>query len=130
MFFAVAGSGSSQGLEPEARHGCRPEATLLEQIKLLKQTETEVWLQLIPIRRAELVALERAVLILDVTRYVPKAVQMFDPTGSETVHVFQNVKINSLQDGQVIPAGIENLEQPNLQGLRPAVQLLNRETKK
>jgi hypothetical protein len=86
-------------------------------IELVHQTDTEVWLRFIPKRLADAGLFERATLILSRDRYVPKAIQMIDPTGLETVHVLQNVQIKPVREG-VAPAGAENLERPDLRGYR------------
>ncbi len=88
------------------------------EIELVRQTDTEVWLRFIPIWRDDAALFERATLILSKDRYVPKAIQMIDATGSETVHVFKNVQINLVREGEVGPAGVENLERPDLRGYR------------
>lgn len=89
-------------------------------VKIARQSDKGVWLEFRPLREADAGWFERAVLILDAERFVPKALQMIDPTGSETVHVFGDVQINRLRAGHPIPPGVENLERPNLKGYRPA----------
>jgi hypothetical protein len=73
-------------------------------------------LQLVPIKQADASNWERATVIIDAKRFVPKAVQLFDPTGAETVHVFKNVEINPKR-GWLDADPFK----PNLRGYKPTV---------
>lgn len=79
-------------------------------IKVMKESDDELWLQLIPRREEDSGNLQKAVLILDRQRWLPRAIKMIDPTGCETVHVFQKVKVNSAEG--------DDLSKPNLEGYR------------
>jgi TIGR03009 family protein len=61
---------------------------------LKKQNEDEIWLEVIPRRRADVSNWIKATVIIDAKRFIPIAVQLFNPTESYTVHKFSNVKIN------------------------------------
>jgi hypothetical protein len=102
--------------------------TLKERFKItvVKQADAEVWLNFIPLQRADALNFEKAVLILETPSYLPIALQLTDPTGSQTVHKFCDVKINLVNEGQAIPAGIEDLERPDLRGLRPAIEVITK----
>ncbi len=63
-------------------------------MKLLKQTDTDIRIEVIPLRGTDTNNWSKAVVIIDAKKFVPNAVQLFDPTGSETVHVFKDVEIN------------------------------------
>jgi TIGR03009 family protein len=63
-------------------------------IKLLKNDENEIWLQVRSLEEQDAKAWDTAVIIIDATKYVPKAVKLKDITGKETVHVFKNVVLN------------------------------------
>ena len=61
-------------------------------IKLLKESPAEVWLEFKSI--GEDPRFERAVLILDLASWRPRALQLFDATDTETVYVFHKMQIN------------------------------------
>ena len=52
------------------------------------KAENEIWLEVIPRRREDSGNWQRAVVIIDAEKFVPTAVKLFDPTGAETVHLF------------------------------------------
>ena len=70
------------------------QAKMRYRMKILEQNDETIKLQVIPIRRNDAVNWDKALLLIDAKLFVPKAVQLFDPLGSETVHVFKNVEIN------------------------------------
>lgn len=90
-----------------------PIADLKQQfhVTLLKEKAAEVWLQFTPIKKDSR-HFDRAILILAHDDYHPIALKQIDPTGSETVHIFTDVKINS-RGGFVDP-----FDRPNLKGFR------------
>ena len=91
------------------------QAKMRYKMKLMKKTDAEIWLEVIPIRRSDASNWDRAIVIIDAKRFVPKAVQLFDPTESETVHVFKNVEINTKN------AWFNDPFKPNLRGYKPAL---------
>lgn len=92
------------------------QAKMRYKMKLKSKTESEIILQLVPIKQADASNWERATVIIDAKRFVPKAVQHFDPTGGETVHVFKNVEINPKR-GWLDADPFK----PNLRGYKPTV---------
>jgi hypothetical protein len=79
-------------------------------IRQLRENGQELWLELVPRRQKDADSFEKAVLILDRRSWLPRALKLYDPTGGRTVHIFQNVKVNS-------EAG-DDLSKPNLEGYR------------
>jgi len=77
----------------------------------------EVWLTFLP-RVQQIAAIcIKAVLILDRRTWLPKALKQIDPTGSEMVHIFKNMRINA--EAELA----DDLTKPNLEGYR---QILNK----
>lgn len=70
-------------------------------LTLVKKSETEIWLQAIPRKSADSENWVKAVVIIDAEKYIPTAVKTFDPTGAETVHLFDkdSIAINPKQPG-------------------------------
>lgn len=65
------------------------------EFKLLKRTESEIWLSARPLQQQDASVYTMATIVLDPQMFLPTAVRMFDPGGAvETVHLFGNVKIN------------------------------------
>ena len=66
------------------------------ELKLLKETETTVWLHVKPRLRIDAANWKEARVILNKSnRYLPTAVQLIDPSGNrETVYTFSNLKVN------------------------------------
>jgi TIGR03009 family protein len=93
------------------------QAKMRYKMEILKQDDSEIKLQVIPIRRSDAVNWDRATIIIDAKLFVPKAVKLFDPTGNETVHLFHNVEINpkSWFDRK-------DLFKPNLKGYKEVVR--------
>ncbi|MBI3864202.1 MAG: hypothetical protein HY290_20145 [Planctomycetia bacterium] len=87
-------------------------------MKLLKREETQIWLEVIPVRRSDASNWDKAIVIIDARKFVPNAVQLFDPTGSETVHVFKDVEINPKREWWGPDPFKPNL---NLRGYKPAI---------
>src|SRR5262245_54591523 len=93
-----------------------PVAELKEQftVTLLgDKPDDEIWLTLVPRRKEIAVQYERGVVILDRHRWLAKAIKTRETTGSETVHVFKDVTVNS--PGWL---GREDLSEPKLEGDR------------
>lgn len=88
------------------------------QIELLSQTETDILLQFVPKWKSDRVSYSRAVLMLTKEKYKPRALQMFDPDGRETVHVFKDVRVNS--NWQDVYLRRDPLNGPDLRGYRSA----------
>jgi hypothetical protein len=91
-----------------------PTAELKEQFNitlLSDKPDDEVWLKLIPRRKEGAVFYESAVLILDRSTWLSKAIKTRDVIGSETVQVFKNVAVNSSLKAFAI-----DLSKPNLEG--------------
>ncbi|MDB5339488.1 MAG: hypothetical protein JWN70_5107 [Planctomycetaceae bacterium] len=64
-------------------------------IELTKQTPTQTWLELVPLRQQDLANYKKACLILDAADYKLKAMKLVDSTSNiETVYVFSDVRIN------------------------------------
>lgn len=80
------------------------------EIELLKETQTTVWLKLKPKRQRERARFTEATLILRLDGYLPQALRMIDPSGTETVHTFRNVRV----DGE----GADLAKRPDLNGYR------------
>lgn len=82
------------------------------QITLYKQTETEVWLDVEPRLSKDAVNWKKSRVIIDATTFLPKAVQMIDPTGNRTtVHTFSNLEVNkrnSLFGGDPFQPNLKN----------------------
>jgi hypothetical protein len=91
-------------------------------VRLVKTTDDEVWLDFDPKRVEDLASLRDAVLILDLAGYSPKALKTIDAAGVQTVHVFKNVSVFRIREGMnvVLPAGTERLDGPNLAGYSKA----------
>jgi TIGR03009 family protein len=70
------------------------QAKMRYKMKLLKQDDAEIKLQVIPIRRSDAINWDKAIVLIDAKRFVPIAVKLYDTTDNETVHLFQNVEIN------------------------------------
>ncbi|MBS0267206.1 MAG: hypothetical protein JSS02_35100, partial [Planctomycetes bacterium] len=70
------------------------QAKMRYRMKLVERTADEITLQVIPLRKSDASNWEKAVVMIDAKRFVPKAVKLFDPTNNETVHLFRNVEIN------------------------------------
>lgn len=65
------------------------------EFKLLKRTESQIWLSARPLLQKDATTYQYATIILDSQTFLPSAVKMLDPAGTvETVHTFGNVKIN------------------------------------
>jgi hypothetical protein len=84
-------------------------------VKLLKESWHEVRLELVPRRKKEFDCYEKAVLILDRRSWLTQALKVYDPTGSETVHIFQNTRVNS--------AAGDDLSTVNVEGYRPVLSI-------
>ena len=89
-------------------------------VKLLKESVNEVRLELVPRRKKEFDCYEKAVLILDRRTWLTQALKLDDPTGAETVHIFQNIKVNS--------AAGDDLSKVNLEGYRPVISTASPKT--
>jgi hypothetical protein len=83
-------------------------------IELLKQTDSEVWLQFRPRQPADARRCDRAILILSTAEYKPVAIKLVDVTGREIVHVFMDVRSNP----HPYPYARPYLEFPDLTGYR------------
>lgn len=88
-------------------------------VKLRKVTGDELWLELIP-RFAADTCFQKAVLILNRRTWLTHALKLYDPTGSETVYVFQNIRVN--------PAEGDDLSKANLEGYRQVLSNVTRKT--
>jgi TIGR03009 family protein len=64
-------------------------------MELLQHTEAEIWLDVEPRTARDAANWKRAKVIIDATAFLPKAVQMLDPTGNKTtVHTFSDLEVN------------------------------------
>jgi hypothetical protein len=82
-------------------------------IRIAKESNDELWLDFVPRRPEVFSNIERAVLILNRRSWLPRALKLYDPTGGQTVHIFQNIRVNQ-------EAG-DDLSKPNLEGYRRVV---------
>lgn len=65
------------------------------EFKLVKRTESEIWLSARPLQQQDALVYLMATIILDSKTFLPTAVRMFNSDGNtETVHLFANLKIN------------------------------------
>lgn len=88
-----------------------------ESLKLLKNTDTDIWLEVHPRMQEDAANWSKAVVMIKAKTYLPKAVKLFLPDGGETVHVFDNLEIN---DGSIITQLFRaNPFKPNLFGYKP-----------
>lgn len=86
------------------------------QIKLVRQTDSAVWLEFRPLGSKYAINYRGATVILDRVNYTPKAIKIIDPQGTkEIVYVLSDVRINAPTTG-LFP--VEHLNKPNLQGLQ------------
>jgi TIGR03009 family protein len=92
------------------------QAKLRYNIKLLKQNEKQIKLEVTPLRRSDAENWDRAIIVIDAKRFVPEGVRLFDPTGTETIHVFRNVEVNPKNNWFK-----EDPFKPNLRSYKPAV---------
>lgn len=65
-----------------------------KELKLLKNAEGEIILEVHPRLQADSQNWEKAIVIIDAEKFLPKAVKLFHPAGAETVHVFKNVEVD------------------------------------
>src|SRR5579863_1918979 len=63
-------------------------------LKLQKQDENGIWLEVIPSTSQDSSNWEKAIVIIDPREFVPTHVRLYDPAGGMTTHIFKNVKIN------------------------------------
>ena len=63
-------------------------------VKLLRQTDAEIWLRFAPKTYKEQAQLNYAILILSKEKYEPRALTTVDATNCERVYMFTNVQIN------------------------------------
>lgn len=100
-----------------------PEADLRERfnVTLVRATPSEFWLEFKPKHKKEQVRMERALLILNAADCIPKALQLVDSAGEETVHVFHNVSVVpwNAADPIPLPKGRQSLDRPDLSGYSP-----------
>jgi TIGR03009 family protein len=65
------------------------------EFKLLKRTESQIWLSARPLQQQDATLYQYATIILDSQTFLPSAVRMLDPAGTvEIVHTFGKLKIN------------------------------------
>jgi hypothetical protein len=85
-------------------------------VRLVKSTDEEIWLEFHPRHLEDEATLHHAVLILEYAGYSPRALKTINAAGIETVHVFKNVSIFRNRPGAevALPAGTELLDRPNL----------------
>ena len=57
-------------------------------------TKEEIWLDVIPRWQNDAANWSSAVVIIYAKTFRPKAVKLVDPTGAESVHLFNNIEIN------------------------------------
>lgn len=79
-------------------------------VKLLKETASEAWLEFNPTKSHDG---QRAILILSLDGCTPVAIKQFDPIGTQTVHVFKDVRINPAD-----ACFFNRCARPNLKGYR------------
>jgi hypothetical protein len=91
-------------------------------VRLVKLTEEDVWLEFHPRHLEDETTLHHAVLILEQAGYTPRSLKTIDTAGIETVHIFKNVSIFRTRPGAEVslPAGTELLDRPNLAGYAKA----------
>lgn len=66
-------------------------------LTLRKETDTEIWIHVVPKLQHDQANYSEATVILDRTTYLPKGVRLLDPPQTkETVHVFKNMKTRIL----------------------------------
>jgi hypothetical protein len=82
-------------------------------IELVKETDSEVWLQFFPRWTQDSASFLKVKLILSADEYKPMAINVIDATGAETVHVF-SVHIRGAGFLHSSP-----LDRPDLTGYRP-----------
>ena len=94
------------------------------ELKLLKETDTKIWLHVKPRLRMDAANWQEAKVILDKNnRYLPTAVQLIDPSGNkETVYTFSDLKVNKRR-GFFLPLG--NPFKPKLFRYRIVVKKAN-----
>ena len=91
--------------------------------KLLKETDTEIWLQVTPRWQQDAANYRQAYIILDKGTYLPKAVRLIDPAGTkETVFRFEDLKVNPKENifHKLLPG--RDPFHPNLRGYRIATR--------
>lgn len=85
--------------------------------ELLKETADEVWLQVFPKTRTDAMNWKEAKVILMKTTFLPRAVQLLDPTGNRTtVYQFNSLEINKEENRFKKWIGGVNPFQPDLKG--------------
>jgi TIGR03009 family protein len=65
-----------------------------KQITLMKRTADEIQIEVLPRLPEDASNWQKAVVIIDAKKFVPKAVKLIGPSGAETVHVFTQVDVN------------------------------------
>jgi hypothetical protein len=80
---------------------------------LWKETDDRLWLELIPRGGEYSDMFEKAMIMLDRRTWLTQALKLWDPTGAQTVHIFQNIKVNS--------DNADDLSKPNVEGYRQIV---------
>jgi hypothetical protein len=85
-------------------------------IELQVQNENEIRLKFEPKSERDQARFSRATLILRKERYEPRAIKMIDSTGSATVHVFADVRVNS--NWRDVYFSRDPLSRPDLRGYR------------
>ena len=89
---------------------------------LPKTNQQQVWLKVIPRWQQDAVQYKEARVILDRRRYLPIAVQLFDPSGNrETVFTFTELKVNPAKRSWNLFARDTDPLKPNLAGYKPVI---------
>lgn len=85
---------------------------------LLKETAEEVWLHVLPKTRTDATNWKEAKVILMKTTFLPRAVQLVDPTNRTTVYQFTDLEINKQVGGIEKFFGAGEPFKPNLKGFQ------------
>ena len=85
-------------------------------IQLVTQSDHEVRLKFEPKAENDRALYTQAILILTKNEYEPRALKMIHDDGNETVHLFENLRVNSR--GQDFPFRDDPLSRPDLRGYR------------
>lgn len=88
-----------------------------KKLELIKNGGGEIILEVHPRLETDSQNWSRAIVIIEANKFLPKAVKLFHSDGSETVHVFKDLEINS---GNIITEFFKgNPFKPNLFGYKP-----------
>jgi len=87
--------------------------------KLLRELPTEVWLDVTPRWKQDAANFRKAIIILDTTTYLPRAVKLIDPGGyKETVFQFRDLRVNKKERPFQRLFGVRDPFRPSLRGYK------------